>query len=936
MKFFWRALFFLLPFLYPVYASAQPGHWADCGETCFTSQVMSVEKISATCTTYSVKVSFSGDCAHGLSHFTLAVPCGRIEDLRNSENWEQVIGLDPTTGLTGFKIDGIPDFGKTSLQAFTVTFTVCADGEACAGLLNCWQPVVAYKAATCVDYDTLTVTCRKLEASLEKRDVSCFGAHDGALNVVIEEGVEPFTFLWSDQSTGQSLTDLPAGDYSVVVRDASGAELALEASLSEPEEIVLSGVSRPASCNGVPDGSIDITASGGAGDFVFLWSNGAGSEDLENLAPGYYTVNVTDANGCSATSGFTVGSSNTIDISSTQVKPDCNDSNGGIDLTVSGGIAPYTFAWSNGSTTEDLTNIGAGLYSVTVTDQGGCFKKAAFFIKENNTLVVSGATSPATCADNSAGSIELSVTGGTAPYSYQWSDGETAADRSGLTSGYYTVVVTDAKGCTANAGFTISTQTFQVQRKVEEPSCHDAEDGSISIEDPVGGTPPYSYEWSTGETNPLLENLGAGTYSVIVKDAAGCSRTLTFTLKNPPQIQISATIANGACGSEGGYSIDLTVSGGTAPYTFNWSDGSTTADRDHLESGTYTVTVTDARGCTASKEIAVEAQTPTWSCLINPPATMPECGSVDNELSSAVSDADSYTWTIESSDGTWSLTSSTGQSILFNAGAANSSATVTLTIQKDGCTKTCSYTLTTCTGAGDDDGSDPGGEDHGNGNDDDDDGDQSCEECFLTTATLLSQTGGCRTYEMVVHTDGLCRHELSHWTIAIPCGVLTDYANSEGWKMEYGQDPTTGLYGLKVDDIDGFGKAVDSFTVTFTICADDACALTAWEPTVAYKAGLCVVKETIGVAATDMPEASFAAYPNPFEETINFEGRSSGDYANLQLIDQYGTVVGHREEKVKEDGTYSIRFTSSWLPRGIYYYRMTVGGKTLTGKISKR
>jgi hypothetical protein len=925
-----RVLFFLVPFLWSIYVCSQPANIRDCATTCFSSRVVSVEKISPTCTSYEMNVFFSGNCAHALSHFAVAIPCGSIQDIWNSENWKQVVGADPTTGLNGFKIDDIPSFGETSLKSFTVRFTVCSSSEACSESLACWQPVVAYKAATCINYDTLEVSCRNLKASLQKEDVSCFSAQDGSLTVVVEDGQEPFSFSWSDNSTAQSLTGLSPGDYSVTVRDASGAELKLSGSIKEPPQIAISNVTTDASCNGMADGAIDITVSGGTGGYTFLWDGGAETEDVDHLTSGLHSVTVTDATGCTSTSRFVIGNISNIIITATQVRPDCSEANGSIDVSLSGGTAPYSFMWSNGATTEDLLNVESGLYSVTVTDASGCSKKAAYSLTANNTLKIAGVSSSTSCANDASGGLDLAVTGGTEPYSYLWSNGETSEDLAGLQAGYYTVTVTDAKGCTAYAGFIVSKKTLQVNQTIKKPTCHDSSDGSITLDEPIGGTAPYTYEWSNGGTGTSITGIPSGLYSVTITDAMGCSQTLAMNVTSPNGITASASVANSECNAEGFFSVDLIISGGTAPYTFHWSDGNTSEDRDHLGSGLYSVDITDANGCAVSKEIAVQPSGTSWSCLINDPGTTPVCGSPDNALTSFVTDGDSYVWSLISTDGRWSLSSNGSPSVLYTAGGEGSSATFTLTIQKDGCSQTCTRTVTTCAQP-DGNGEGPGNEDPGEGSDG---GDQSCEECFSTTAKLLAESDACHTYEMQVSTTGLCRHELSHWTLAIPCGTVSNYSNSQGWKMEFGRDPTTGLYGLKVNDIDGFGKTKGSFTVRFTVCETTACDLSTWDPMVAYKAGLCVSKETLTVSSISSPLVN--VYPNPFGQTLTFEWTSGDGNAKLLIIDQYGNTVAREDKSVSRNGASSFELPSASLPRGMYYYSLTIGDKIFRGKILKK
>jgi hypothetical protein len=138
--------------------------------SCFRTEILKTEKISDECTYYQFKVYYEGNCQHALSHYTVAVPCGQIKNLTNTKNWDQEYGYDPKTKLTGFKIDNIPNFGETSLKSFLVSFKICASNEWCERKLDCWQPIVAYKAGTKIFYDTLSNSCSSpLVATLEKR-----------------------------------------------------------------------------------------------------------------------------------------------------------------------------------------------------------------------------------------------------------------------------------------------------------------------------------------------------------------------------------------------------------------------------------------------------------------------------------------------------------------------------------------------------------------------------------------------------------------------------------------------------------------------------------------------------------------------------------------------------------------------------------------------
>jgi hypothetical protein len=470
-----------------------------------------------------------------------------------------------------------------------------------------------------------------------------------------------------------------------------------------------------------------------------------------------------------------------------------------------------------------------------------------------------------------------------------------------------------------------------VPSRITHPGCPGESNGSIAILEPTGGEGPYTYLWFNGETSSSISGLPAGMYSVIVTDNTGCSRELFFGVTDPQPITASAQISNDQCNAEGFFEINLTPSGGTLPYTYQWSDGSTSQDRELLPSGTYSVVITDAKDCSIEKEMTIEADSIAWSCLITPLQVMPVCGSAGNILLTTVPDA-TYLWTVASPDSGWSISAgNTNDSVTFMAGGINTSATFTLMITKDGCTKTCSYTLSGCledsTG-----GEDPGGEDPGSGN-------ETCEECFTSAIAVVEQDAFCYDYEVVVSTNGNCRHDLSHWDVEIPCGTISNLWNSAGWKMEIGKDPTTGLSGLKIDDISGFGKADASFTVRFSVCYENGCNETPgnWSPVVAYKAGLCVGYDSLTLNTPQTMNFGITAYPNPFSDKINFSLVSQEeDYGKLEILDQFGYPVDTPFQGDLHKGeAYTFEWPASRHKTGIYYYKLTTRSKTWHGKIFK-
>jgi hypothetical protein len=923
----------ILSVLFFVALMAQARAQGETSGSCFTTEIVDSQSVSEGCTRYQLKISFDGDCQHALSHYTVAIPCGKISNLTNTENWKQVFGKDPKTGLTGFKIDDIPGFGDGALKSFYVSFTLCTESADCHATLKCWDPVVAYKAGTDIFYDTLQSKCLSLKASLKKSDVTCYGGTNGSSAVTVEEGVPPYTFAWSTGANTQSVSGLVAGPYTVTVKDATGSSISLETTISQPNPLSITGDITHASCNGIADGAVNISVSGGTGPYSFVWNTGTATEDIGGLKEGIYTVTVNDSLGCTMKKTFTVMSISRILLSSKTTLAGCNQSNGAIDLTVSGGTSPYSYVWSTGVTTEDLSMIAAGVYKVKVTDSIGCTAELVVNLRDINTLRLAATVQQTSCVDDASGAINVTVSGGTPPYTFLWSNGVTTEDLNALTSGLYKLTVTDANGCTATLTVNVSKKTFQVTSEIVKPLCYGDSTGSITLT-PSGGVEPYTYEWSTGETGNSITGLPGGVYQVTVTDSTGCTKALTFAVAKPTAIIAAVSVNSTACSADA--SINLSVTGGKPPYSFAWSNGQTTEDIDSVSNGNYWVKIKDSNGCEILKEITVELTEPSWSCLINQPDSVPVCSSANNFLRTSVEEA-SYAWSVVSSDGQWTIVEGAATSqIHYTAGTQNSTATFTLTITKDGCSQSCSYVISTCAtdSIG---GEDPGGEDPGNGGEDPGNT-ETCDDCFSTEVVTLSSAGDCTTYEVVVNTDGNCRHELSHWDIVLPCGQLTDYWNSEGWKMEIGNDPTTGLYGLKVDDITGFGNEVGSFKVRFTICsAAESCReeLRNWRPVVAYKAGQCIAYDTLG-SGSQQP-VDMKAFPNPFNTSLSFTWEATQDeYVTLDLIDKNGrnvkTVFSGYVEKGK---SYQVDWNETGLSDDLYIYRYSAGDNVVYGKVFK-
>ena len=383
--------------------------------------------------------------------------------------------------------------------------------------------------------------------------------------------------------------------------------------LIEPAEIVTTGFVTNSTCGG-SDGSINIDIVDAVAPYTVLWSNGVTTEDLTGIAAGTYTVTVTDANGCQSIETFLVNNIGSLAITSSSSTTSCfGGSNGTIDITPSGGQLPYTFSWDSGQSTEDITGLIAGDYTVTMQDQMGCIISEIVTVEDaSQMIIVANSVLNEECnTDN--GSIDISVTGGTGSYGYQWSSGESTQDISNLTSGTYTVDVIDGNGCTATASYTLVNDLSNCSAycfiAVEENLISDEDcgsgNGSIDI-NVLNALAPVTFSWSNGSTTEDLSNLSAGTYTVVASDANNCSVSMSFTVNNNTgNLSISnANVSEENCGNLNG-AIDITVNGGAMPYSFSWSNGSTTEDLSNIAAGSYSVTITDGNGCQATSSYTV-------------------------------------------------------------------------------------------------------------------------------------------------------------------------------------------------------------------------------------------------------------------------------------------------------------------------------------------
>ncbi|RYY40208.1 MAG: hypothetical protein EOO08_07700 [Chitinophagaceae bacterium] len=447
-------------------------------------------------------------------------------------------------------------------------------------------------------------------------NIACNGGSNGIIVVNAGGGTPGYSYSWSPSGgSGSTASGLLPGTYTVTVTDTRGCTATASQALTQPTVIAGSTVVTNVACFGGNNGAIDLTPSGGTPGYTYSWSGGPTTQDRSSLAAGTYSVVITDANSCTKTISNIVVSQPTAAVSGTTVVTNvaCFGGNtGAINLTPNGGTGPYTFNWSGGPTTEDRTGLAAGTYSVIITDNNGCTGTVSNIAVNQPGAPVSGTTvvTNVACFGGNTGAINLTPTGGVGGYTYNWMGGATTEDRTGLTSGTYSVIITDNNGCTGTvSNIAVSQPGAPVSGTtvVTNVACFGGNTGAINLT-PNGGTGPYTFNWSGGPTTEDRILLQAGNYSVTITDANGCTGTINNISVNQPSAPLSASYTTNdvSCfgGSDG--SINLTPAGGTTPYTFLWNGGATTEDRTGLIAGNYSVTITDAYGCqTTENNIAI-------------------------------------------------------------------------------------------------------------------------------------------------------------------------------------------------------------------------------------------------------------------------------------------------------------------------------------------
>ncbi|MFN0033607.1 MAG: choice-of-anchor V domain-containing protein [Saprospiraceae bacterium] len=456
-------------------------------------------------------------------------------------------------------------------------------------------------------------------------NVSCNGGSNGAATASGAGGNGSFSYLWSNGDTTATTSGLAAGIYVATVTDEENCTASASVSIAQPDPLLANASAMGETAVGANDGTATANPTGGTPGYTYTWSSGSTDQTITNLAPSSYTVSVADANGCTVVQTVTVnafGCNLVATASSTNVT--CNGANNGAaTVNLAGAADPVTYTWSNGETTQSVNGLAPGGYTVSILDRNNCPAILSISISEPPVLSANATATGVTSNGASDGTATANPTGGTPYYDYAWSNGSAAQTITGLAPGLYTVLIADLNGCLVSQTVTVSAFNCALSAAISSAnvSCFGGADGQATVA-VSNGVLPYTYLWSNGATEQTATNLSAGTFTVVATDAAGCIISQSVSIGEPALLVATATnVQNVLCPQDKTGSAQIAVAGGTAPYSFNWPGGNT----GNLGVGSYTVSVTDANGCTATASfsiIATDNEGPSMTC----PAGIHVCG----------------------------------------------------------------------------------------------------------------------------------------------------------------------------------------------------------------------------------------------------------------------------------------------------------------------
>ena len=522
---------------------------------------------------------------------------------------------------------------------------------------------------------------------------ACYGQCDGYISISnVINGEPPFTYLWSNGETTPSIYSLCPDNYVVTVTDANNCPFSYSFYLGEYTEIIPYASSTEESCFGCNDGTATVNPEGGIPPYWYHWSTDEYTQSISNLAPGIYTVTVGDSKECFSVEVVDIPAFVCPELDIDEYKNNaCFElCNGFISISgIINGVAPFTYAWSNGETTSSIYSLCPGNYYVNVMDSKNCTVFEQYDILEYPQIVANESSSDESCFGCNNGTATVNPTGGTPGYWYQWSTGEYTQTITGLAPGLYTVTVGDPNECSTVATVTINPfecPEMEIQENRIDVSCFGECDGYIAITSVTNSMGTLMYSWSDGSNGSELTGLCPGNYTVTITDVSiNCSVSESYTITEPTQFLSTFSATDETCNGCNDGTANVYPSGGTPDYWYQWSNGELTQNVTGLAPGTYTVTVGDAHECTTVLSISIN------------PYGCPEMVIEDNLLDiSCFGECDGYISisSVSNTIGTLMYSWSNGSNGSELTGLCAGNYSVTVTDLTNNCSVSKSYTIT--------------------------------------------------------------------------------------------------------------------------------------------------------------------------------------------------------------------------------------------------
>ncbi|MCB0478642.1 MAG: gliding motility-associated C-terminal domain-containing protein [Crocinitomicaceae bacterium] len=546
--------------------------------------------------------------------------------------------------------------------------------------------VIGTNVAGCSDTATVAIAepTQMVGDMIVLSNESCIG---GSAMVTMTGGVGPYSYIWSDSSSTDSLaTGLAAGYYYVQVTDANGCIVYVDANVGLDSTVTFTAMTQNILCNGDATGSIVMDPEGGNAPYTFSIGGAYQSDSsFTGLVAGNYLAIVMDSVGCTYSQQINLTEPAALSAVNTVLTPaNCGQPNGEANVLMAGGVAPYQIVWAeagvNGFNPDSLSS---GDFHATITDANGCILMDTLAIPLIPDLIVNPIPVNPTCFNYADGSIALQLNGGLAPFQYNWSNGGMNTSISNLSEGMYAFTVTDSLGCVRTDSVQLVEPAEITAQTTTDSSYCNLSDGNAFISNIAGGFGPYSVEWAyNNSTNMSLLGIPAGNYPVTVTDANGCQNVFNANVSDigVPSVQIGTTDVNCYGGNNG--TATVLLNGGFPPFNYNWSGGQTVANPNNLNAGNHTITISDVNGCVLVENVQINEPD---SLFTNAVLSNPLCfGSVDGSVVlSTFGGVTPYHYV-------WSNTGADSPSNP-NLSAGNYQVTV---MDQNGCTVNGDYTLT--------------------------------------------------------------------------------------------------------------------------------------------------------------------------------------------------------------------------------------------------